>query len=100
MDKLAAAGQGSTANSCAVIRLHYSTPDGLAMARDGYFYWLDWEKYLEVPDPSGLAQYIDAGCLVTKTEKNPLKYVKRPLNLASFSRLREINQNSSFSVIG
>jgi sarcosine oxidase subunit beta len=44
------------------------------MARDGYFYWLDWEKYLEVPDPSGLAQYVNAGCLVTKTAKN--QYLK------------------------
>lgn len=74
VDKLAAAGHGSTSNSCAVIRLHYSTPDGVAMARDGYFYWLDWEKYLEVPDPSGLAQYVNAGCLVTKTAKN--QYLK------------------------
>ena len=76
VDKLAAAGHGSTANSCAVIRLHYSTPDGVAMARDGYFYWLDWEKYLEISDPSGTAKYVNAGCLVTKTEKNQyLKHV-------------------------
>ena len=30
----------------------------------------------------------------------PLKYVNRRLNLATFSRLREINKDSSFSVIG
>ena len=30
----------------------------------------------------------------------PLKYVKRHLNLGSFSRLRQINRDSSFSVIG
>jgi sarcosine oxidase subunit beta len=30
----------------------------------------------------------------------PLKYIQRQLNLGSFSRLREINQDSSFSVIG
>jgi sarcosine oxidase subunit beta len=30
----------------------------------------------------------------------PLKYVKRYVNLGSFSRLREINRDSSFSVIG
>ena len=37
-------------------------------------------------------------------DKDPLqyalKYVKRNLNLGSFSRLREINADSSFSVIG
>ena len=74
VDKLGAAGHGSTSNSCAVIRLHYSTPDGVAMARDGYFYWLDWENYLETVDEAGLIRYISTGCLVTKTERN--KYLK------------------------
>jgi sarcosine oxidase subunit beta len=70
VDKLPAAGSGSTSNSCAVIRLHYSTPDGVAMARESYFYWLNWEKYLGVKDPKGMIRYINHGCLVTKTEKN------------------------------
>jgi len=74
VDKLDAAGHGSTSNSCAVIRLHYSTPDGVAMAREGYFYWLNWQKYLETADETGLVKYINTGCLVTKTEKN--KYLK------------------------
>ena len=128
VDKLAAAGHGSTSNSCSVIRLHYSTPDGVAMARDGFFYWLDWENYLEVSDPSGLNgfymavgtsgnQYKNApvagalmAYLIEKVEAGhdhdrdpvqyPLKYVNRRLNLATFSRLREINLDSSFSVIG
>ena len=30
IDKLGSSGHGSTSNSCAVIRLHYSTPDGVA----------------------------------------------------------------------
>ena len=33
VDKLPEAGYGSTSNSCAIIRLHYSTPAGVAMAR-------------------------------------------------------------------
>jgi sarcosine oxidase subunit beta len=70
VDKLDAAGHGSTSNSCAVIRLHYSTPDGVAMAREGYFYWLDWERYLETVDEAGMVHYINTGCLVTKTERN------------------------------
>ena len=32
IDKLKAAGYGSTANTCAVIRTHYSTLDGTAAA--------------------------------------------------------------------
>jgi sarcosine oxidase subunit beta len=74
VDKLAASGMGSTSGSCAIIRLHYSTPDGVAMAREGYYYWLDWPKYLGAVDPTGMVKYINTGCLVIKTEKN--KYLK------------------------
>ncbi len=70
LDKLPAAGHGSTGGSCAVIRLHYSTPDGVAMAREGYYYWLDWPKYLDKMDPKGLAYYRNTGALVIKTELN------------------------------
>jgi sarcosine oxidase subunit beta len=70
VDKLPASGYGSTSNTCAIIRLHYSTPEGVAMARESYFYWLDWNKYIGVPDPKGMARYINTGCLVTKNSKN------------------------------
>ena len=81
VDRLSAAGHGSTSNSCAVIRLHYSTPEGVAMARESYFYWLDWQKYLEVKDDRALAKYINVGCLVVKTERNKgLKKVMRSLD--------------------
>jgi sarcosine oxidase subunit beta len=70
VDKLPEAGQGSTSASCAIIRFHYSTADGVAMAREGYYYWLDWPKYLEASDESGLAYYINSGCLVIKTPHN------------------------------
>lgn len=74
VDKLSGSGFGSTSGSCAIIRLHYSTPDGVAMAREGYYYWLDWAKYLGKADPTGLVKYVNTGCLVIKTEKN--KYLK------------------------
>ena len=74
VDKLASAGYGSTSGSCAIIRLHYSTPDGVAMAREGYYYWLNWAEHLEVEDELGLVKYINTGCLVTKTALN--KYLK------------------------
>ena len=56
IDKLSAVGSGSTANSCAVIRVHYSTLDGTAVAYESYLYWNEWEKYLGVKDPQGAAQ--------------------------------------------
>ena len=70
IDKLGSSGHGSTSNSCAIIRLHYSTPDGVAMAREGYYYWLEWPQYLEVEDPAGMARYVNTGCLVIKTALN------------------------------
>ena len=70
VDKQPTAGSGSTCNTCAIIRLHYSTPDGCAMARESYFYWLDWGRYLGVPDEMGLAQYVNTGCLVIKNDRN------------------------------
>ena len=72
IDKLPASGYGSTSNSCAIIRLYYSTPDGVATAREGYYYWQDWPFYLGLGarDPKGLAIYRNTGALVIKTEIN------------------------------
>ena len=36
VDKLPAAGYGPTSSSCAIIRVHYSTFDGIALAWEGY----------------------------------------------------------------
>ena len=74
VDRLPSAGYGSTSGSCAVIRFHYSTPDGVATAREGYYYWINWPEYLEVGDELGLVNYINTGCLVIKTELN--QYLK------------------------
>ncbi len=70
LDKLPAAGYGSTGASCAIIRTHYSTLDGTAMAYEGYHYWRDWSAYLGVEDERGLARFIETGALVMKTELN------------------------------
>ncbi|MDJ0895573.1 MAG: FAD-dependent oxidoreductase [Alphaproteobacteria bacterium] len=70
VDKLPAAGYGSTSNSCAIIRVHYSTLDGTAFAYEGYFYWKKWAEYLEAADERGLADFRETGCLVMKTEAN------------------------------
>ncbi len=70
VDRLPAAGYGSTAASCAIIRTHYSTLNGVAMAHESYFYWKDWAGYVGGGDESGLAEYRNTGCLVMKTELN------------------------------
>ena len=69
VDRLTQAGHGSTAGSCAIIRMHYSTFDGTAFAWEGYHYWRDWADYLEARDEP-LAQFKEVGCLVMKTGMN------------------------------
>ena len=70
VDKLPAAGYGPTAASCAIIRVHYSTFDGCAMAWEGWHYWDDWAGYVGDHDERGLAAYRNIGCVVFKTERN------------------------------
>lgn len=77
IDKLPAAGYGSTSASCAIIRTHYSTLDGTAFAYEGYYYWKDWSTYLGVEDERGLVQFHNRGCLIMKTEANG--YLKKLL---------------------
>ncbi|WP_282027601.1 NAD(P)/FAD-dependent oxidoreductase [Ruegeria faecimaris] len=72
LDRNAQVGHGSTAGSCAIIRMHYSTFDGTAFAWEGYHYWRDWAEYLGLPQGADLAQFRETGCLVMKTEANGL----------------------------
>jgi len=66
IDKAPAAGFGSTANSCAIVRAHYSTYEGVAMAFEGFSYWKDWDNYLEVEDERGNARYVQSGTILLK----------------------------------
>ncbi len=70
IDKLPAAGYGPTSNSCAIIRVHYSTLDGTAFAYEGYYYWKDWARYLGTVDERGHAEFVECGCLVMQTDLN------------------------------
>ncbi len=70
LDRNAQVGHGSTAGSCAIIRMHYSTFDGTAFAWEGYHYWRDWAEYLEAPSGDDLARFVECGCLVMKTDQN------------------------------
>ena len=97
IDKLQASGHGSTANTCAVIRVHYSTIDGTAAAYESYKYWEAWDEYIDVEDPSGLAKLNKRGVMVIKSEANDqLKKVKSmmdELNIAykdlTFDEIKE-----------
>ena len=69
VDKLPGSGLGSTSVFRATIRLHYPTPDGVAMAREGYYYWLDWPKYLGMVDPTGMVKYINTVALCSRPKR-------------------------------
>jgi sarcosine oxidase, subunit beta len=64
IDKLPAAGYGPTSNSCSIVRAHYSSRDGVAMAYEGFFYWQDWPEYVGDADESGLAKYMQSGTIL------------------------------------
>jgi sarcosine oxidase, subunit beta len=67
IDKLPASGYGPTSNSCAIVRAHYSSREGVAMAYEGFFYWKDWENYLGVVDDAGTAKYMNCGTVLLKS---------------------------------
>jgi sarcosine oxidase subunit beta len=66
LDKAHASGVGPTAASCAIVRAHYSTWDGVAMAFENFHYWEDWANYLEFEDELGLARYHRSGTVLFK----------------------------------
>jgi len=70
LDKLPAAGYGSTGNSCAIIRTHYSTLDGSALAYESFYSWEDWSGFLGTQDERGTAIFHKSGCMVLQTEAN------------------------------
>ena len=86
IDRLAAAGYGSTSASCAIIRVYYSTVDGTAMAYDGYHDWCNWAGYLGQTDDGPLAHFHKCGTLVMKTAGNgycePAMAIMRQLGIA------------------
>jgi sarcosine oxidase, subunit beta len=67
IDKLPASGYGPTSASCAIVRAHYSSWDGVAMAYEGFSYWQDWERYLGVVDDAGTAKYMNCGTLLLES---------------------------------
>ena len=78
IDKLPAAGYGSTANSCAIVRCHYSTWPGVALAYEGFHFWKDWEDYLEIEDERGTAGFVQCGAVYVGDDE---RYRKKVLPL-------------------
>ena len=73
VDKLPAAGYGSTGNTCAIVRTHYSTWDGTALAWESFHHWKDWPGYLGVEDERGYAKFIQTGMVIIKSRVQDFK---------------------------
>lgn len=72
IDRQAAAGYGSTANSCAIVRTHYSTLQGTAMAWESLHHWRDWGGFLGAEASEDLARYRETGILVIKDDPDAI----------------------------
>ena len=68
MDKNGDSGAGSTSGSCAIVRAHYSTLEGVAFAYEGFHIWKNWADYCEVDDPWGMAHYNECGSVMVKSQ--------------------------------
>ena len=64
IDKLPAAGYGSTSHSSAVIRPIYSHATSAALAHESRSYWLNWSDFIGPGAPNGHANYTECGGLV------------------------------------
>jgi sarcosine oxidase subunit beta len=67
VDRAAGAGMGSTSASSAIVRFHYSTFAGVAVAWESKHGWEDWPDLLGTTDPAGTARYVRTGALVLDT---------------------------------
>ncbi|MEJ2037642.1 MAG: FAD-dependent oxidoreductase [Desulfosarcinaceae bacterium] len=77
VDKLPAAGCGSTSSTCAIIRTHYSTLEGTAVAYESWFYWRNWASYLNMEPSKDLARFIQTGAVIlNKKDFDWSKYLK------------------------
>ena len=57
-------GYGSTSASSAMVRYHYHHFPEAALAWEAGARWQEWERYLGVVDPAGMAHFIKSGGLV------------------------------------
>ena len=53
VDKLSAAGSGSTSYSSGICRMMYSVPDSVSFAWEGYTYYDRWTEHIGAAVPEG-----------------------------------------------
>lgn len=81
VDRLGGSGFGSTAASCGIVRAHYSTLEGVALAYEGFDIWNSWSNYCQIEDPAGMARYRRTGSLMLKSKGHAWGKIKRHYDL-------------------
>jgi sarcosine oxidase subunit beta len=74
IDKLPAAGYGSTSHSSAIVRPIYSHSTSAALAHESRSYWLNWEAFIGPGAPNGYARYEECGGIVLIREGEEAQY--------------------------
>ncbi|MGD9958326.1 NAD(P)/FAD-dependent oxidoreductase [Nocardioides sp.] len=64
LDRAGGIGHGSTGASSGIVRFHYSSHAGVALAWESVHAWSDWAGHLGHLDPAGLASFVRTGILV------------------------------------
>jgi sarcosine oxidase subunit beta len=76
IDQQPAAGYGSTANSCAIIRTVYSTLQGTALAWENVSHWREWAEFVQPVADSDLARYRETGVVAIKRDASALAVLR------------------------
>jgi sarcosine oxidase subunit beta len=74
LDRLPAAGYGSTSHSSAIVRSFYSHVTSCAIAHECRFLWQRWEDHLRHIDSRGMARYTECGGLILVREGEQERY--------------------------
>ncbi len=61
IERAGGAGQGSTSASSAILRFHYSTESGTALAYEGMHYWRNWSDHIGFEPEDGLTRLVTTG---------------------------------------
>jgi len=88
LDQGSTAGNGSTMDSSAIIRCHYTASTSVLAARDCYFDWIDWPGYTEYEDPAGSISYRPTGALVLDPAAENLDQIAERLTAAGIAAER------------
>jgi len=61
IDRAGGPGLGSTSASSAIVRFHYSTESGTALAYEGLHYWRNWADHIGFVPDGGLTELVTTG---------------------------------------